>query len=129
MFYKIWRSKSPQYIFRLIPDKISSYVRRNADNIPLYNTKHYFYKNSFFPSKIIEWNNKSRWWDKYLSKRSLLKHTCSWRDKLIVLLDSNLCNWEDFVFFKNNIHKFIRLKPSSFFNCCNVTVLRGLDSA
>ena len=25
------------------------------------------------------------WWQKYLSKRSPLKHTCSWRDKLIVL--------------------------------------------
>ena len=27
----------------------------------------------------------SRYREKYLSKRSLLKHTCSWRDKLIVL--------------------------------------------
>ena len=27
----------------------------------------------------------SRWWEKYLSKRSPLKHTCSWRDKLIIL--------------------------------------------
>ena len=26
----------------------------------------------------------ARWWEKYLSKRSPLKHTCSWRDKLIV---------------------------------------------
>ena len=25
------------------------------------------------------------WWEKYLSKRSPLKHTCWWRDKLIVL--------------------------------------------
>ena len=25
------------------------------------------------------------WWEKYLSKRSPLKHTCSWPDKLIVL--------------------------------------------
>ena len=28
---------------------------------------------------------KARWWEKYLLKRSPLKHTCSWRDKLIVL--------------------------------------------
>ena len=27
----------------------------------------------------------ARWWEKYLSKRSLLKHTFSLRDKLIVL--------------------------------------------
>ena len=27
----------------------------------------------------------ARWWEKYLSKHSPLKHTCSWHDKLIVL--------------------------------------------
>ena len=27
----------------------------------------------------------ARWWEKYFSKRSLIKHTCSWRYKLIVL--------------------------------------------
>ena len=27
----------------------------------------------------------ARWWEKYLSKRIPLKHSCSWRDKLIVL--------------------------------------------
>ena len=27
----------------------------------------------------------ARWWERYLSKRSLIKHTCSWRDKLTVL--------------------------------------------
>ena len=31
----------------------------------------------------------ARWWEKYLSKRSLIKHTCSWRDKLIVLWTLN----------------------------------------
>ena len=25
-----------------------------------------------------------RWWEKYLSKRSPLKHTCSWHDKFIL---------------------------------------------
>ena len=24
------------------------------------------------------------WWEKYLSKRSLIKHSCLWRDKLII---------------------------------------------
>ena len=28
---------------------------------------------------------RCRWWEKYLSKCSPLKHTCSWHDKLIVL--------------------------------------------
>ena len=26
----------------------------------------------------------ARWWERYLSKRNLIKHTCSWRHKLIV---------------------------------------------
>ena len=49
MFYKIFKSKSPQYLFKLIPEKTSSYVTRNAENIPLFNIKHKFYKNPFFP--------------------------------------------------------------------------------
>ena len=31
----------------------------------------------------------AQWWEKYLSKCSLIKHTCSWRDKLIVLWKLN----------------------------------------
>ena len=30
---------------------------RTEGNIPLIKTKHNFFKNSFFPSAIIEWNN------------------------------------------------------------------------
>ena len=86
MFYKIFKSKSPQYLFKLIPEKTSSYVTRNADNIPLFNTKHNVYKNSFFPSSIIEWSN----------------------------LDPNLPNSENFGIFKNNILTFIRPKPKFF---------------
>ena len=54
MFYKIFK-KSTIPFFKLIPEK-TSYVTRNADNIPLFNIKHNF-KNSFFPWSIIEWNN------------------------------------------------------------------------
>ena len=58
MFYKIFQSKSPQYLFKLIiPEKTSSYVTRNGANIPLFYIKHNSYKKSFFPSSIIEWNN------------------------------------------------------------------------
>ena len=28
-------------------------------------------------------HEQARWWEKYLSKLSLLKHTCSWRDNLL----------------------------------------------
>ena len=96
IFYKIFKSKNPQYLFKLIPEKTSSYVARNAENIPLFNIKHNFYKNYFFPSSIIEWDN----------------------------LDLKLRNSENFGNFKNNILKFIRPKPNSFFNCCNLKGIR-----
>ena len=72
--------------FKLIPKKMSSYVTRNADSIPLFNTKHNFYNVFVFPSTITEWNN----------------------------LDSNLLNSENFFILKRNILKFIRPISSSF---------------
>ena len=36
----------------------------------------------------------ARWWEKYLSKRSLIKHTCSWHDKLIALFSIGLKSGE-----------------------------------
>ena len=79
--------------FRIIP----SYVTRNADDIPLFNSIRYnFYKNSFFPSTIIESNN----------------------------LDSNLQNSENFIILKNNILKLIRPKPNTFFNCSKLKEIR-----
>ena len=50
MIYKTFKSKSPQYLFKLIPEKKSSYVITNAENIPLFNIKHNFHctKNEVF---------------------------------------------------------------------------------
>ena len=89
MFYKIYKSKSPQYLFKLIPEKTHAYATRNVDNIPCFKIRHNFFKNSFFPSTIIEWNN----------------------------LDPTLRNSKSFVDFKNSILKFIRPSPSNVFNC------------
>ena len=86
MFYKIFKTKSQKYLFKLKPEKTSLYVTRNAENIPLFNIKRNFYKNSFFPSSIFEWSN----------------------------LDSNLRSSETFGIFKNNVVKFVRPKPNSF---------------
>ena len=42
----------------------------------------------FYPGPHISFNMRNiiiyvaRWWEKYLSKHSLIKYTCSWRDKL-----------------------------------------------
>ena len=51
MFYKIFKSKSPQYRFKLIPEKTSSYVTKNAENIPLFNIKHNFF--FFFSIRVF----------------------------------------------------------------------------
>ena len=34
MFYKIYKNKSPQYLFKLIPEKTHAYSTTNVDNIP-----------------------------------------------------------------------------------------------
>ena len=60
-------------------------------NIPLFKTNHNFFKNSFFPPTIIEWNN----------------------------LDPNLRNSDTYGTFKNAILKFIRPSPNSVFECHN----------
>ena len=61
-------------------------------NIPLIKTKHNFFKNSFFPSAIIEWNN----------------------------LDLNLKNSKSISVFKEKILNFIRPSTNSFFDCHNL---------
>ena len=55
-FYKICKNKSPACLFHLIPTRNTLYSLRTSDNIPCFNTKYNFYKNSFFPSAAIEWN-------------------------------------------------------------------------
>ena len=41
-------------------------------------------------------HHRARWWEKYLSKRSPLKHTCSWHDKLIIIIIIKLIQLTDF---------------------------------
>ena len=57
MFYKIFKNKSPQYLFKLIPEKTHAYATRNVGNIPCFIIRHNFFKNSFFPSAVSDWNN------------------------------------------------------------------------
>ena len=59
LFYKIFHSKSPNYLFNLIPENNSPYASRRALNnqIPFFNIKTNFFKNSFFPAVIAEWND------------------------------------------------------------------------
>ena len=55
--------------------------------------RHTFFRNSYFPSIVTEWNN----------------------------LDRSIRNSENFSVFKKNILKFIRPSPNSIFNCHNST--------
>ena len=57
LFYKVFKSEHPKYLIYLIPVRCTSYATITESNIPLIKTKHNFFKNSFFPSAIIEWNN------------------------------------------------------------------------
>ena len=90
-FYKVFKNKSTRYLFIIIPIRNPVYSTRNHVNIPLFKTNHNFFKNSFFPSTIIEWNN----------------------------LDPNLRNSDTYGTFKNAILKFIRPSPNSVFECHN----------
>ena len=95
IFYKIYKSKSFQYLCKLIPEKTHAYATKNVDNIPCFKIRHSFFKNSFFSSTNIEWNN----------------------------LDLTLWNSKNFVDFKNSTLKFIRPSPSNVFDCNNYKAL------
>ena len=57
-FFKIAKNQSPKYLFDKIHTTKTAYrTRNNIDNILRLNVKHTFFKNSFFPSTVIEWNN------------------------------------------------------------------------
>ena len=55
--FKIINNQSPRYLFQLVPSPNTRYFSRNSENIPQLRTKHDFFKNSFFPSTIKEWDN------------------------------------------------------------------------
>ena len=47
-FYKIFKNKSPAYLFNLIPARNTHYSLWNSDNILCFNTRHNFFKTFFF---------------------------------------------------------------------------------
>ena len=98
LFYKIFKENKPVYLFNLIPSKNSNYNTRNTGKITPFHTKHNFFKNSFFPSTVIEWNK----------------------------LDPNLRSAASLSVFKKNLLKFIRPSPNSVFNCHNCKGIKYL---
>ena len=53
-FYKFCIFKQPEYLFNLISVRTPNYITRNVDDVPYFNIRHNFFKNSFFPSAVIE---------------------------------------------------------------------------
>ena len=83
----------------MIPKVLSTWTTRNHNNIPVFNVKHEYFRKSFFPSTVIEWNK----------------------------LDNNIRNSESVSAFKKQILKFIRPSPNSTFNVHNLMELNYLQ--
>ena len=91
-FYKVYQSHSPKCFFNIIPVTVSRYNTRNTNNITHFKVKHNVFRNSFFPSAVME---RKKW-------------------------DLNIRNSESFNVFKKSFLKFIRPSGSSIFNCRNL---------
>ena len=85
--FKIINNQLPRYLFQLVPSPNTRYFPQNSENIPQLWTKYDFFKNSFFPSTIKEWNN----------------------------LDLQIRKSKSISIFKSNILKFIRPKPNVYY--------------
>ena len=90
LVFQTLKNKHPSYLFDIIPKVLSTRTTRNHNNIPLFNVKHEFFRNFFFPSTVTECNN----------------------------LD-NIRNSELVSLFKKQILKIIRPSPNSTFNVHN----------
>ena len=56
LFYKICKNNYRTYLSNIVQKQNSAFNTRNVDKVPLFKIKHDFFKNSFFPSTVIEWN-------------------------------------------------------------------------
>ena len=89
-FFKITKVHFPKYLLDKIPTPRTAYrTRNNIDNILRLNVKHTFFKNSFFSSIVIEWNN----------------------------FDKSIRSSKSFTLFKKSILQFIRPTLNRTFNC------------
>ena len=89
-FFKL-KKKHPSYLFDIIPKVLSTRTTSNHNSIPSFNVKPEYFRNSFLPSAVIQWNK----------------------------LDNNIQNSESVRAFKKQILKFFRPSPNSTFNLHN----------
>ena len=56
-FYRIFQNQSQRYLYELLPLQATFHSNKSSRNISLFHFKQKFFRNFFFPSVIIEWNN------------------------------------------------------------------------
>ena len=56
LFHKIYNLKSPKYLYNLIPSVNRFYDTKNNTKVPSFKCRTEYFKNSFFPNVITEWN-------------------------------------------------------------------------
>ena len=99
-FANFFHEKFSSYLFQLIPPSINVYAIRSSQSkkIPSFKSKHNFFKCSFFPAVITEWNN----------------------------LDINIQNSSFINIFQKELQKCIRPEPS-FYNIRDTKWLKLLN--
>ena len=90
-FCNVFKTQSTRYLFEVIPTAKRAYIIRNNNQLPHFKVKHNYFKNSFIPSTVIEWNK----------------------------LDLDIRNSVSLISFKSKVLKFIRPSENSIFLCNN----------
>ena len=89
-FFKITKNQPPKYLFdKILTTRTAHRTRNNIGSIPCLNVKHDFFKNLFFTSSVIEWNE----------------------------IDKSIRSSESLALFQKRILQFIRPTPNRTFNC------------
>ena len=100
LLFKIIKTESLPYLFNLVPNNIRRQITRNLNNPPIFRVNHEYFKNTFFPSAVLEWNK----------------------------LDSFIRNSETFMLFKEHLLEFRRPKANSTFNIHNLMGIKYLTT-
>ena len=99
VFTKIFNSEHLHYLFKLIPSRSCGYVTRNMHKIPLFKTRHTFFKKlflCFFPSTIIR--------GEYTRSQHI--------------------KFQQLQYFQENILTFSRSSANSFFNSHDIKAIK-----
>ena len=91
LFQTIYNFKPPKYLHNLLPSVNRFYDTGNDTNVPYFNYRTTYFKNSFFPNFITEWNK----------------------------LDINIKNTKPYTAFENALLSFIQPKPVHTFGIHN----------